>query len=162
MGTSINSFLINLEWKVDRVSKVFPLHSVRPQSVPGVSLQGFPAPLEETWLEVPLCQPAVEEHQGAKSTGGGIKREEKSYGVVWGTMVWIQGKRRRKTYQGENKVSGTHPALLMGTENAGKLIAKCGCVKARFSCPDLTTKCSHGNAAISQFVRQVPLMFPSL
>lgn len=109
------------------------------------------APLEEAWLEESLCQPVVEEHQGAKSTKGGHQNKGKT---IWGGLGYHgldSGKREGAGLPGREKVSETHLTLFLGTENAGKLIAKCSCVMARFSCPDLTTKCSSGNAAISQF-----------
>lgn len=100
-----------------------------------------------------LCQPVVEEHQGAENTGGDHQKGGK---IIWGGLGYQtldSGKREgaRPTMERRTFQEGIHPALLQGTENAGKLIPKCGCVMARFSCPDPTTKCSSGNVAISQF-----------
>lgn len=122
VGTSKNSFLINLGWKV------------------GQSTQGGPSPSCEAAictqrLPAGLCLPLWRRHgwrcpsasqqwrntRELKVLGKAIKKEEKLYGVVWGTMSGFREKKRSRTYQGEEKVSGTHPPLLLGTENVGKI-----------------------------------------
>lgn len=157
-----NSLLIcGRRW--DRVPKVFPLHLVRQQSVPRGSLQGFVCPSGGGMAgDAPLPDSSGGIPGSSKYWGRPSKQGKNRMG--WSGAPWsgFREKRRSKTYWGRRKFEEKHPTLLLGTENAGKLIGKCGCVMARFSCPDPTTKCSSGNSAISQFAWQVPLMFPSL
>lgn len=108
-----NSLLIcGRRW--DRVPKVFPLHLVRQQSVPRGSLQGFVCPSGGGMAGGSFARQQWRNTRELKVLGEAIKTGKKPYGVVWDTMVWIQGKKKEQDLLGEEKVWGETSHLTVG------------------------------------------------
>lgn len=113
LGTSKISFLIHLGWQVGQRTQGVP----SPSCKTAVCAQGLPAgfclPLwrRHGWTR-PFASQWWRNTRELKVLGRPSKGRKNHMG--WSGVPWsgFREKRRSKTYSGEEKISGTHPALL--------------------------------------------------